>query len=96
MIIGLFALGLCLGTSFVIWEQGANDPMLDLSLFRLARFRSGVTSGLLSYLVMFGVLLVVPFYLERGLGMGVARAGLELMMMPLALGVVGPLRGTGS
>ena len=93
LIIGLFALGLCLGTSFVIWEQGANDPMLDLSLFRLARFRSGITSGLLSYLVMFGVLLVVPFYLERGLGMGVARAGLELMMMPLALGVAAPFAG---
>ena len=43
LIIGLFALGLCLGATFVIWEQRANDPMLDLSLFRLARFRSGIT-----------------------------------------------------
>ena len=93
LIIGLFALGLCLGATFVIWEQRANDPMLDLSLFRLARFRSGITSGLLSYLVMFGILLLVPFYFERGLGIGVARAGLELMMMPLALGLVAPFAG---
>ena len=62
-------------------------------MFRLARFRSGIASGLLSYLVMFGVLLLVPFYFERGLGLGAARAGLELMMMPLALGIVAPFAG---
>ena len=93
LIIGLAALGLCLGASFVIWERRTDDPMLDLSLFRRARFRSGIASGLLSYLVMFGVLLLVPFYFERGLGLGAARAGLELMMMPLALGIVAPFAG---
>ncbi len=93
LIIGMFALGLCLGTTFVNWERRTNDPMLDLSLFRLSRFRSGITSGLLSYLVMFGVLLLVPFYFEQGLGLGAARAGLELMMMPLALGIVAPFAG---
>jgi EmrB/QacA subfamily drug resistance transporter len=93
LIIGLVVLGLCLGASFVIWERLTSDPMLDLSLFRLARFRSGVTSGMLSYLVMFGVLFLVPFYFERGLGLGAERAGLELMMMPLALGLVAPFAG---
>ena len=41
---------------------------------------------MLSYLVMFGVLFLVPFYLERGVRFGSGRAGLELMAMPLALG----------
>jgi len=41
----------------------------------------------------FGVLLLIPFYLERGLGFGAARAGLELMAMPLAFGIVAPLAG---
>jgi len=77
----------------VIWERRASDPMLDLTLFRHGRFRWGITSGLLSYLVMFGVLFLVPFYFERGLGIGVGQAGLELMMMPLALGVVAPFAG---
>ena len=93
LIIGLVVLGLCLGASFVIWERRTHDPMLDVSLFRRAQFRSGITSGLLSYLVMFGVLLLVPFYFERSLGLGAARAGLELMMMPLALGIVAPFAG---
>ena len=42
---------------------------------------------------MFGTLLAVPFYVERGLGLSSARAGLELMAMPLAFGVVAPLAG---
>jgi MFS family permease len=67
--------------------------MLDLRLFRNRRFSSGIASGMGSYLVMFGVLLLVPFYFERGLGLGTARSGLELMAMPLAFGVVAPLAG---
>ena len=67
--------------------------MLDLGLFRSAQFSTGIVSGIGSYLVMFGVLLLVPFYLERGLGLGTARSGLELMAMPLAFGIVAPLAG---
>ncbi len=93
LIVGVFALGLCLAAAFVIWERRTSDPMLDLTLFRRGRFRRGTTSGLLSYLVMFGVLFLVPFYFERGLGVDVAQAGLELMMMPLALGLVAPIAG---
>ena len=57
------------------------------------RFSAGIASGMLSYLVMFGVLFLVPFYLERGLRFGSGRAGLELMAMPLALGITAPLAG---
>ena len=41
-------------------------PMLDLGLFARRRFSAGIASGMGSYLVMFGVLLLVPFYLTRG------------------------------
>lgn len=67
--------------------------MLDTSLFRSSAFTSGIASGLLSYLVMFGVLLVAPFYLERALRASPGRAGLELTVMPLRLAVVAPLAG---
>ena len=42
--------------------------MLDLALFRRPPFTAGIVSGLLSYLVLFGTLFVVPFYLERAGG----------------------------
>jgi EmrB/QacA subfamily drug resistance transporter len=93
LIIGLFAGAAILGTIFILHERRDRDPMLDLDLFRNHRFAAGIASGTGSYLVLFGVLLLVPFYLERSLGFGSARAGLELMALPLAFGLVAPFAG---
>ena len=92
-IIGLLVGGSSLVAAFILREQRCEHPMLDLRLFRQSRFSAGITSGLLSYLVMFGVLFLVPFYLERGVGLDSGRAGLELMVMPVALGATAPLAG---
>jgi MFS family permease len=93
LIVSLFVVAVVLGALFVRHERRDSDPMLDLALFRSARFSTGIVSGFGSYMVMFGILLLVPFYLERALGAGTARSGLELMAMPLAFGVVAPLAG---
>jgi EmrB/QacA subfamily drug resistance transporter len=93
LIVALFAAAAILAVAFVSQERRNPDPMLDLVLFSDRRFAAGITSGMGSYLVMFGVLLLVPFYLERGVGLGAARAGLELMTMPLAFGLVAPFAG---
>jgi predicted MFS family arabinose efflux permease len=92
-IAALVAGGLALGMGFVWRERRSPHPMLDIGLFRRRRFSAGIASGLLCYLVMFGVLFLVPFYLERGLGFSASRAGIELMVMPLALGVAAPIAG---
>jgi MFS family permease len=92
-ILGLLVIGTALALAFLRREARCSEPMLDLGLFRRTRFSAGIASGLLSYLVMFGVLFLVPFYLERGLQFGTGRAGLELMAMPLALGITAPVAG---
>jgi EmrB/QacA subfamily drug resistance transporter len=92
-ILGLIAVAVTLGVCFVRHARSAPSPMLDVSLFTNRRFAAGIISSVGSYLVMFGVLLLVPFYLERGLGFGAARAGLELMALPLCFGLVAPLAG---
>jgi EmrB/QacA subfamily drug resistance transporter len=93
LIVLLFVAAVCLGVVFVLHEHRSPDPMLELGLFRNVQFSTGIGSGMGSYLVMFGVLLLVPFYLERGVGLGTARSGLELMAFPLAFGVVAPVAG---
>jgi EmrB/QacA subfamily drug resistance transporter len=95
IIIGLLIVTVACGLAFVAWERRAAAPMLDLSLFSRPAFSAGIASGLLSYLVLFGTLFVVPFALERGQGLSSAQVGLELTVMPLALGVVAPLAGRG-
>ncbi|HWE71403.1 MAG TPA: DHA2 family efflux MFS transporter permease subunit, partial [Acidimicrobiales bacterium] len=91
--LGLMGAAAVLGVGFVARERRSARPMVDLSLFRRVRFTAGIVSGMLSFLVMFGILVIVPFLLERGYGYGTARSGIELMAMPLALGIVAPLAG---
>jgi EmrB/QacA subfamily drug resistance transporter len=93
LIVGLLVAAFVLGVCFVRHEMVDHEPMLDLSLFSHARFSAGIISGMGSYLVMFGVLLLIPFYLDRGLGFGAARAGLELAIVPVLFGIVAPLAG---
>jgi EmrB/QacA subfamily drug resistance transporter len=93
LIVVLLVAAIVLGLWFVRHERRDSDPMMDLTLFRERRFSFGIVSGVGSYLVMFGVLLLIPFYAEQGLGDGVARAGLELMALPLMFGLVAPLAG---
>ena len=93
LILGLFALAVALAIIFLARQRRAAHPMLDLALFSRVPFSAGIASGLLSYLVMFGVLFVVPFYLQRALHEGPGRAGVELTVMPVLLGLTAPLAG---
>lgn len=93
LILVLLVGAVVLAAWFLVRESRAALPMLPLSLFRRIPFSAGISSGLLSYLVTFGVLFVVPFYLQRALGIGPGRAGLILTVMPLALGLTAPLAG---
>ncbi|HVC70259.1 MAG TPA: MFS transporter [Acidimicrobiales bacterium] len=76
--------------AFVAWERRARAPMLDLALFRSIPFTIGIISGLLSYLMLFGTMFAVPYFLERARGDSSGRAGLILTVLPLVLGCVAP------
>ena len=92
-IIGLLLSAVFLGVAFVRRERRVTAPMLDLTLFKRMAFAAGITSGLFSYMVLFGTLFVVPFYLERALHQSPGRSGLMLGVMPIALGVTAPISG---
>jgi EmrB/QacA subfamily drug resistance transporter len=93
LIVSSFVVAGALFVVFVWHERRDREPMLDLGLFRDGRFSTGIASGMGSYLVMFGVLLLVPFYLEHAVGVGTARSGLELMVFPVAFAIVAPVAG---
>jgi EmrB/QacA subfamily drug resistance transporter len=92
-VLALFAVAVAAGLGFVARESRARHPMLDLGLFGRRTFGFGVASALLAYLVTFGVLLVAPYLFERALAVGPGGAGLDLMVMPLALGAVALVAG---
>jgi EmrB/QacA subfamily drug resistance transporter len=92
-VVSALAAGGVLFGLFMRWQVRAPAPLIDPGLFRRPAFTAGIVSGLLSYLVLFGVLFVVPYLLE-GTGLaGPARAGLVLTALPVSLGLAAPFAG---
>jgi EmrB/QacA subfamily drug resistance transporter len=92
LVTAMLAVG-CL-SAFWLAERRSRSPLIDLHLLRLPSFSIGLTAGLLAYVVLFGSLFLIPFYLERILGQTAARTGLLLTPIPIALGVLAPIAGT--
>ncbi|HSC50242.1 MAG TPA: DHA2 family efflux MFS transporter permease subunit [Gaiellaceae bacterium] len=92
-VLALFAVSFAAIVAFVVHEVRADQPLIELALFRRRRFSIGVCSGLASYLVLFGVLFVTPFLLERTRGLSPGMAGLLLTALPLAMAVAAPFAG---
>jgi MFS family permease len=68
--------------------------VVDAALIRVPAFDAGVIAALMSYVILFGTLVAVPFYLVKVRHLGAAAAGFELTVLPVALAVVAPLGGT--
>lgn len=77
---------------FVRRGRGLQAPLIDVSLLRVPELRRGLSSGLVSYMVLFGVLFAVPYYLSAR-HVPSALIGLQLAMLPIGIGVAAPLAG---
>ncbi|MDD3815306.1 MAG: MFS transporter [Desulfocapsaceae bacterium] len=78
---------------FKMIEQRAEEPLLPLFLFKDRYYAIGMSCAALSFVVLFVVLLLIPFYLDYVLRLPVKRIGLVMMSVPLAVFVVSPLSG---
>lgn len=92
IVVGL-TVGAVLLTAFTAREHKTQHPMLDLDLLARPAFSAGITTGLLSYLVLFGTLTVAPFLLEIGHHQGTGAAGAEMFLLPLGVGIAAPIAG---
>lgn len=89
----LFVLWAVFLALFVRIELHASQPMIDLSLFRNILFRINLITGFLSFIVIAGTILIMPFYLENILGYPTSQAGLLMGVLPVALGLTAPVSG---
>ena len=92
-IVLLFVVTAVMAGVFGWQERRATAPMLDLTLFSRWSFSSGIASGLLSFVVLFGTLTVAPFFFEVARHDSTSAAGAQLLILPLVLGVVAPIAG---
>ena len=80
-----------LWVAFVVAERRSAAPLVDLRLLRSRAVATGLSSGLLVYLVLFGVLFLIPVYLQARYHESPGMAGLTLAALPLALGLAAPV-----
>ena len=92
-IIGLFAAAAVLIVAFVLFERRMEHPIVDLSIFRNRLLSAALVSSFLSFLSLFAVMFLMPFYLEDLLLLRPDHAGLVLTAVPLTISLVAPLSG---
>jgi EmrB/QacA subfamily drug resistance transporter len=78
---------------FVLTELRVAHPLIDLKLFKNSTFLIGNLTGMMSYYVLFAVLFLMPFYLEKVLNYSPVLTGSLLIPIPLAMAIVAPLSG---
>lgn len=81
------------GSAAVVRQRQRRGAVIDDALLHQPDFVLGCASALCAYGALFGALVVVPFFLEGGLGVSTAQVGLRLTVLPVALAVVAPLAG---
>ena len=79
--------------AFVVWELRASAPMVPMRLFTLRSFASGVSASVLFYAAMYGVLFLLPQFLQITLGFSPLGAGLRLLPWTATLFVTAPVAG---
>jgi len=90
-ILGGFALAALLLGVFVLWERRARFPMLDMSLFRNARFSAASAAIMVTFFAMFGSLFLLTQFLQSILGYTPLEAGIRLLPIAGVMMVVSPL-----
>ncbi len=74
-------------------ERRHPAPILLLALFESRVFASAALSLVLSFLALFGVAFLTPFYLEQLRGFSTEKSGLIMTAYPLAIAGLAPIAG---
>ncbi|HEY4386981.1 MAG TPA: DHA2 family efflux MFS transporter permease subunit, partial [Ktedonobacteraceae bacterium] len=93
MIITLFVLGFGSLIILPFAENRVTNPIIIMSLLRNRVFISSILSLVLSFLALYAVSFMLPFYLEQLRNFPVEEAGLLLTPLPITLAVIAPFSG---
>lgn len=79
--------------AFYHTEKNRKAPVLPLHLFPRSYYRIGLVTASLSFASLFGVLVLLPFYLTHIKTLGADMVGLVMTSIPLTLFIVSPVAG---
>jgi EmrB/QacA subfamily drug resistance transporter len=94
LLIGVLVVGVVALVALFEVERRVSNPVIDLSLLRNRVFLSANLSLILSFLALFSVSFMLPFYFEELRNFSVLESGLLLTPLPLTIAVFAPISGS--
>lgn len=93
VMLGLGAFSLLNFVTFFLLEKTPDHRVIGLDIFKNRRFSTALGAQLMHFAGLSGVLVLVPFYLERIKGFQPEQVGMYLVIMPIMMFVGAPLSG---
>lgn len=90
-IITLAILSLVTLTFLIIWELTENNPIIDLSLFKIRNFTLGTIAISLGYGTYFGTVVILPLWLQTQMNYTPTWAGLATATLGILPFILSPL-----
>lgn len=92
----MLAVMLVFGVVFFRLEQTSEQPMLNLSIFANRTFAFASLSSLLSFMALYALIFLTPFFLTYVLHFTILKVGLIMIASPVVTLFVAPLSGAAS
>jgi EmrB/QacA subfamily drug resistance transporter len=77
--------------AFIQWERRRRDPMLDVTVFRNARFSAASFAVAVAFFGLFGFIFLITQYFQFVRGYSTLSAGVHTLPFAIAAGVAAPL-----
>ncbi len=92
--LAILIVGLAAGVAFILWEERAAFPVLNINLFRRNTvFAFSNLAALINYSATFAVAYFISLYLQEVKGLSPRQAGIVLVVQPVIMAVFSPLTG---
>ncbi len=79
---------------FLALEARIKQPMLDLKIFRNLQFSLSLLTGVLVFIVIAGIIFILPFFLEWVKHYSTQKVGMLLAVSPILGGIIAPISGS--
>jgi EmrB/QacA subfamily drug resistance transporter len=93
LIIGCYVIAITTSVMFYQIERKRSEPLVDLTLFSNSHFTIGNLTSIMSFIVMYSVLLLTPYYLDQVKHLPIFQASLFITVIPIGMTVATPLSG---
>lgn len=93
VIIGCYFIAILASFLFFFIETKREDPLVCLDLFKSYHFSLGNLTSIMSFMVMYAVLLLTPYYLDQVKHLPVLQASFLITVIPIGMTISTPLSG---